>query len=398
MHTKTHPPETFVKQVKDVLEHLYDFPYLQRHPLAQFSDLSPGELPSQRLRRAFIDAVETLNPGPDVPFRAPHARIYNLLLMHYVEGMTVQETARELGISRRQAHRDLRRGEQSVAEILWARLPEAVTLEENSAAQLSSVQTEMARLETYLQPTDVGQLLQRAREAVAQMAAQRGVTLDVQTPPKPAIVPTDGVLARQVLVDALSRAVEQARPGPLHAFLVLEDACTWLTLRYAPAPGAGETRAVSPVVAQLLDRLGWEMTQEQGRGPAGERSVSLCMPARCPTVLVIDDNEGLVDLLSDYLTGHACWVTSATNGPEGLRLAQTLVPDTIVLDVMMPEMDGWEILQRLRNTPQTADVPVIVCSVINNPELAYSLQASLFLTKPVSRDDVLDALRQLGVT
>jgi CheY-like chemotaxis protein len=64
---------------------------------------------------------------------------------------------------------------------------------------------------------------------------------------------------------------------------------------------------------------------------------------------------------------------------------------------MMPEMDGWELLQRLRNHPQTADIPVVICSVINNPDLAYSLGASLFLPKPVSRDDVLEALRQLDV-
>jgi CheY-like chemotaxis protein len=68
-----------------------------------------------------------------------------------------------------------------------------------------------------------------------------------------------------------------------------------------------------------------------------------------------------------------------------------------VLDVMMPGMDGWEFLQRLRNQPTTASIPVIVCSVINNPGLAYSLNASLFLPKPVSRRDVLDALRQLNV-
>ena len=168
-----------------------------------------------------------------------------------------------------------------------------------------------------------------------------------------------------------------------------------LTLRYTPEPAATEARVVNHVVAQLVDRLGWEVRQEDEPGPT--RVVTLHMAARCPTVLVIDDNEGLVELLSDYLTGHACRVTAATNGQEGLRLAQELLPNTIVLDLMMPEMDGWEILQRLRTNPQTADIPVIVCSVINNPELAYSLRASLFLTKPVSRDDVLNALRQLGV-
>jgi CheY-like chemotaxis protein len=149
------------------------------------------------------------------------------------------------------------------------------------------------------------------------------------------------------------------------------------------------------VVTQLADRLGWTVRQEDR--PGGTRAIVVLITDHCPTVLVIDDNEGLVELLEDYLAGHACRVRAATSGPEGLRLAHETVPDAVVLDVMMPEMDGWELLQRLRNHPQTASIPVIICSVINNPDLAYSLGASLFLPKPVSRDDVLNALRQLSV-
>jgi len=60
-------------------------------------------------------------------------------------------------------------------------------------------------------------------------------------------------------------------------------------------------------------------------------------------------------------------------------------------------MHGWQVLQRLQNHPRTSNIPVIVCSVITIPELAQALGASLFLAKPVSQDDVLDALRQVSV-
>jgi CheY-like chemotaxis protein len=116
-----------------------------------------------------------------------------------------------------------------------------------------------------------------------------------------------------------------------------------------------------------------------------------------PTVLVVDDNEGLVKLLTRYLTDQACRVISASDGQEGLRLAKEHGPDAIVLDVMVPHIHGWEVLQRLRHDPQTANTPIIVCSVINDPGLAYSLGASLFLPKPLSRARVLEALRQLKV-
>jgi CheY-like chemotaxis protein len=80
-----------------------------------------------------------------------------------------------------------------------------------------------------------------------------------------------------------------------------------------------------------------------------------------------------------------------------LKLARDLKPDAIILDVMMPGMDGWEVLQTLRLQPQTSSIPIIVCSVFDDPELAYSLNVSHFLPKPISRDQILRALREVGV-
>jgi excisionase family DNA binding protein len=89
------------------------------------------------------------------------------------------------------------------------------------------------------------------------------------------------------------------------------------------------------------------------------------IPTHGPVILVIDDNEGLVALLERYLTGQNCRVVGATDSREGLLLAQKLQPDAVVLDVMMPGMDGREVLQRLRATLLKRDMPIIICSVFN---------------------------------
>jgi CheY-like chemotaxis protein len=393
------PPETFVEQVKQVLEHLYDFPYLEGHLLAAESAQPPGagrpaETPGQRLRREGLSAIEALSPGPGVPLRAPHARIYNLLHLHYVEGMTIQETAHELSISLRQAYRDLRHGEESVAAVLWGRRA-APAPPEAGAAQAPSVQTEIARLETHPRPVDLQRLIQYAQKAVERLAAQRAVDLHIEAPPEPMIVAVDQAVAQQVLVNMLSHAVQQAQAGTLEVSLASEQEQIRLTLRYTLDPKATGALLINDVVAQLAARLGWKVQQEDQ--PAGARLVSLRMAAHGSTVLVIDDNEGLVELLERYLAGYACRLVAATSGQAGLELAQELAPDAIVLDVMMPGMDGWELLQIMRTRSQTATIPVIICSVFNDPELAYSLGASLFLPKPVSRDGILAALRQLGL-
>jgi CheY-like chemotaxis protein len=121
--------------------------------------------------------------------------------------------------------------------------------------------------------------------------------------------------------------------------------------------------------------------------------VELSFGKNMPTLLVIDDYEGLSRLLKRYLAGHPCRVLAATDGLSGLSLAREIQPDAVILDVMMPNMDGWEVLQRLRNHPDTKHIAVIICSVFDDPELAYALGASSFLSKPVKREDVIKALR-----
>lgn len=112
------------------------------------------------------------------------------------------------------------------------------------------------------------------------------------------------------------------------------------------------------------------------------------------TLLVIDDSEGLAELFRRYLTGEDYRLVGAQDVIQGLRLAEEHSPDVIVLDVMMPQQDGWEVLQLLRNRQRTRYIPVLVCSVIDDPELAFSLGAAEFLAKPVKREQLLTALEQ----
>lgn len=389
----TDSAQGLIEQIKDALEHLYDLSYLERHPLAERwsgTDLSP-EMAGQRLRRELLTAIELLSPGPGIPFCAPQARAYHLLIMHYVEGMTVQEAAYKLGISRRQAHRDLGKAIEKVIAILSAR-HSTLALQEPSVVQLSSIQAEVARLESRLRSIDIRMLLQRIQEMTTPLATQRQVRLRTDFPQDPVILLTDPVIAEQVFVSILSHTIRQAFPGDLHLRLIAGEKCITFSLRYLPE------RRVIPIdlaLARLIERLEWRV--EQKDQPDGFRIITLIMPRSRAVVLVIDDNEGLVTLIKRYLTGHTYRVVPAANGLEGLRLAQELLPDAIVLDVIMSEMSGWEVLRRLRNYSKTAKIPVIICSVLNNPELAYSLGASLFLPKPISREDVLNALHKLGV-
>lgn len=379
------PPPQFVQQVKSALGELYDLPSLQRHPLlALMQPPAPAEGAGQRLRRELIEAIEKLNPGPGVPFRSPNARSFQLLHLHYVEGLPIQETGRELGLSERQTYRDLRQAELSLAIMLWDRWqpqpgPHAV--------ELTTADREMARWETQLTSADLVTLVQQALDAVSRLAADQSVTLRWDPPPALPPVTTDAALARQVLVLLLSHAVRNAAHAAVALALAVEDTSVHLSIRW-PA----QTPAELPLPAaagQLTGRLGWRL-----HAAAGEVNLYTA-PQAPPLILIVDDNEGLLQLLEHYLTAQNLRVLVAGDGASGLQAARQARPAAIILDVMMPGVDGWELLQRLRVDPVTAPIPVIVCSFIHDPELARSLGATLFLPKPVRRDEILAALQQV---
>jgi CheY-like chemotaxis protein len=78
-------------------------------------------------------------------------------------------------------------------------------------------------------------------------------------------------------------------------------------------------------------------------------------------------------------------VVTAAGGEEGLRLARELRPHVIILDVIMPEMDGWTVLRTLKDDPEVADIPVLMVTVVDNQSMGYVLGAADYMTKPVDR-------------
>ncbi|MGI3776041.1 MAG: response regulator [Janthinobacterium lividum] len=109
-------------------------------------------------------------------------------------------------------------------------------------------------------------------------------------------------------------------------------------------------------------------------------------PETADCVLVVDDDPATRDLLTRFLHREGFAVRSAGDGRSGLALARLLKPRVILLDVMMPQMDGWSVLSALKAEPELAHTPVVMISFVNEPSLAASLGAEDFLAKPVQWD------------
>lgn len=115
------------------------------------------------------------------------------------------------------------------------------------------------------------------------------------------------------------------------------------------------------------------------------------------SILVIDDDPAVTDLMSRYLEREGFRVRTAASGKEGLEQVRREKPDAVTLDVMMPEMDGWAVLAALKENPDWAEIPVVMMTFLDDPKQSYSLGASDFLKKPVRRETVIQLLaRHVG--
>ncbi|HEV8150398.1 MAG TPA: response regulator, partial [Gemmatimonadales bacterium] len=103
------------------------------------------------------------------------------------------------------------------------------------------------------------------------------------------------------------------------------------------------------------------------------------------TVLVIDDDPEVRQLLVRMLGKEGFRVLEASGGEEGLALARSERPDVITLDVLMPGLDGWGVLSALKSEPALAAIPVVMLSIMDERRLGFSLGAAEYLTKPIER-------------
>jgi len=153
-------------------------------------------------------------------------------------------------------------------------------------------------------------------------------------------------------------------------------------------PGAGTCFTfVVPAIAVDIKKEDSAETKNDGNEEAQMEGLA--------TVLVVDDDQSSREISKRILSKRGYSVLTADDGASGIEIAREQHPDIIVLDILMPGMDGWQVLEQLRDIPETADIPIIMQSMLSERELGLSLGADEYLTKPVDKSDLPNAVRRL---
>jgi CheY-like chemotaxis protein/anti-sigma regulatory factor (Ser/Thr protein kinase) len=132
---------------------------------------------------------------------------------------------------------------------------------------------------------------------------------------------------------------------------------------------------------------------EPAIAPLPSPNVAPAAPER--KILAIDDDPDTLKLLVDGVGGAGFRVFTATNGPEGLALARKVRPDCILLDLMMPHMDGWQVLRNFKNDPALRNIPIYIVSLMEDRAKAFSMGVTGYIQKPVSRSELAAQLTLL---
>jgi PAS domain S-box-containing protein len=299
-------------------------------------------------------------------------------------------------------------------------------------AKISAGKMELS-LDTFTLPELVGEV----KTLVGPLAAKNGNQFTVDAPAELGVMTADARRVRQMLLNVLSNAFKFTVGGrvDLRVRRVSKSGREWIRFRVSDtgrgmspdqvgrlfqrfyqadssttrgAGGTGLGLAITQSFNDLMGGLPIRVTSQEGVGteftitlPAVVEAVSqprtptpapspgtaevdaLPQPADGRTVLVVDDDPMVRELMQRFLGKEGFRVLLAANGDDGLKLARDEQPCLITLDVTMPDADGWAVLGNLKGDPSTADIPVVMLTIVDDRGRGFALGATEYLTKPI---------------
>ncbi len=398
--------EVLEQALYEALPHLNDPVY--QPPVLLWQVLGvPQQQGVKEMQSELIKAIEALKPAPDVAPYAHSQRIYELLCLRYRQGLTQEETSDRMKLSIRQIRREQKRAIHNLAQWLWGQrrtdTPAVAGTPSTDGGNIetdpwrSQVQQELAILQQNVPETksEVAAVIARVVQVGQVLTAKHNIQLRVDPIPKNLTAVIQPSALRQILLTAIEKLVQLMASGEI--VLLAEMAGDIITLTVTGGPIVTDTLPDSaPLPSSDLIQ---ELLGDQGDTLNIRRAAeTIVFRFRLPSagdpisVLVVDDNADLVTFFRISVTNTPYQIIHLADGERLFETIAVTKPNLIILDVLLPGMDGWELLAYLHEHPDTRAIPIIVCSVIRREELALALGASLYLPKPVRRREFIEAL------
>ena len=406
----------FVRELHSTLLHLYDPAELRESPLVDIFTNTKNTNPTQVLQQVLLSAIEELKPGPRVPLQNNAWRTYHILNQRYASQFPIKVIADNLAVSLRQLRRLQTLALQVLADHLWEKydlkqkynLPKDPVLSfapESPVLLPSVIEQDLAllRIGWSETTTDVDELIRSTLAIAKPLIDASSILLDyavVENLPK-LVVPLP--VLRHALLIILTAHISVSEGSNIRIVSGVDCDRVWIkiiqtSIRQEDYSLSGKKYAEKlEMVRQLVELCAGSLEYSPKDG-ADHFSARIILPSTgIVKVLVVDDNEDAIHLLKRFLTNtryHLVWVKDPYGAVESIA---ENCPQIIVLDLMLPGVDGWELLARLREHPKLNLVPIIIYSILPEEDLAMALGAAAFIQKPVCREIFIKTLDQFQV-
>jgi CheY-like chemotaxis protein len=393
--------EKLTGHIQEVLKHLHDPQY---QPSNQLRDLvgSDSQDGAVAVQSSILQQIQALEPDPDAPRDARSRQVYEILHLRYVQGLTQQRTAELMNVSVRHVNRLQKEAVHALVVSLWERSRpggrEARSDgEDRTGVQASSWRSQVEREILSLQrsgahPTsDVEQAIDRVLSLKDVIIPNPDLDIEVAfIQPKLTVAVHPSVLD-QMLIMAIRALARHVSTGPIRVFASLKDGNAAITMTGALGTEGAPTE--HDLAQNILIFTGASVGVDVD---GGHIFLRIGMPSVSKiTVLVVEDNADIVRFFRRSTAGTKYRIVHIGKGQKVFDAVETVAPDVIVMDIMLPDVDGWHLLMRLHENPATRSTPVVVCTVVREEELALSLGAALYLAKPVRAHQFTEALDQV---
>lgn len=395
----------FLNDVKDILNHLSDPAYLENHNLLDLFYHGADKARAARmqaLRQTFQGSIDFLKPPEGTPANASEWRCYKILNFRYFQLKEWHVIEEELGLSQRQVQRDLKKGIDALVSILWDHYAaqnsaeaQGIDVKEEEAETYDQelIKEELKNWEISYDMINLSQVLEQALQLCATLLeTELHSRVDMTEVDTKLNVLVDQVLTKQGLYKIFSMI--GSGPESLKVCLgtrKLNDFFYELSFTF----NTTQIKAVEHwAIAQLfftIQGLSQNIVETDK-----ETKISVILPVKKQiSCLVIDDVESVRRLIERMLGSYGIQVFGASNYPTAINLIQLVRPDFILLDILMPKMDGWQMVKNLKSSPDTSEIPVIICSVLFEPELSQAVKAAGYIRKPIDRLELIKTLQDL---
>jgi signal transduction histidine kinase/DNA-binding response OmpR family regulator len=310
----------------------------------------------------------------------------------------------------------------------------------NDILDLSKI--EAGRMDLHVEEVDLGKLAAEVKMLVTPLMDKNGNNFEIVAPADIGTMHVDLVKLKQSLINLLSNAAKFTKGGsvtltmakaksaagrPVFSFAVKDsgigmtdeqmgrlfqaftqaDTSTTrnyggtglgltITRHFATMLGGDITVTSKPGEGSIFTIVLPDGARSASHAPRQEAAISESGDASGSTVLVVDDDPAVHDVLRLTIAKEGYRLLHAYDGAQALEIAAREHPDVITLDVMMPKLDGWTVLGKLKSDPALASIPVIMLTIVDERTMGYSLGAAEYMTKPVDRNRLLALLRRFA--